>query len=481
MKLKYISIKLCSALLLMGMAIAGCEDNLEINGNIDSDSIESIYTVNTFLIDAKSNHTAPVVELYADSYKTALKLGLTKTTVTGVTAKAVIDADYLAAYNEEHGTNFALYPQELVSLGNDGTFIIDADSKQGEIEVEIKGGATILEDKTYAIPVTLKEASENLTLKESGSRCIYLVKDMRNANDCFKGDDVVKGFVYLGTSENPLNVLSFKLENGKYLWDVVALFAFNINYNSETGRPYLKCNQSCQFLLDNYETYIQPLRKRGIKVLMGVLGNHDVAGLAQLSEQGAKDFARELAYYCETYDLDGVNFDDEYSKSPDLSNPAFAPRSGLAAMRLCYETKKVMPDKIVSVYQYGSMAPCNAPAEALNFDGKDIDEWMDIIVPDYFDRARPAGNMTLKKCGGMASEYERNSGEPLTQYKAAWLKEQGYGWYMGFCPRPISFHQIWPRLVGAEELYGSPLAPATVYYKYGDPNPYPYNGPGSVQ
>lgn len=477
MNLKYIRTGLWTALLLAGMGFAGCDEELEINGNTDSAPYENIYTVNAFLRDTKSNLNAPVVELFEGSYKTALKLGLTKTAGANATAKAMIDADYLAAYNEEHGTDFELYPQELVALGNGGTFTIAFDSKQSEIEVEIKGGTTVLEGKTYAIPVTLKEATGNLTLKEEARHCMYLVKDMRNTNDCFKGEDAVKGFVYLGTSENPLNVLSFQLENGKYLWDVVALFAFNINYNSETGRPYIKCNQTAQFLLDNNETYIQPLRKRGIKVLMGLLGNHDAAGLAQLSDEGAKDFAREVAHYCKVYNLDGVNYDDEYSKSPDLDNPAYTKRGHQAAMRLCYESKMAMPDKIVSVYQYGYMVPASAPASALNFEGKDIDEWMDIIVPDYFDRARPAGNMTLKKCAGMASEYENGRGETLNAYKAAWLKSQGYGWYMGFCPRPISFHEIWPRLTGVEELYGSPLAPATVYYKTGDPTPYPYTGP----
>ena len=43
-----------------------------------------------------------------------------------------------------------------------------------------------------------------------------------------------------------------------------------------------------------------------MKVLLGLLGNHDITGLAQLSEQGAKDFAREVAQYCKAYNLDGV-------------------------------------------------------------------------------------------------------------------------------------------------------------------------------
>lgn len=101
---------------------------------------------------------------------------------------------------------------------------------------------------------------------------------------------------------------------------VVVLFAANINYDAEAGRPRVQCNPNVQYLLDNNETLLQPLRRRGVKVLLGLLGNHDITGLAQLSEQGAKDFAREVAQYCKAYNLDGVNYDDEYSNSPDLSN-----------------------------------------------------------------------------------------------------------------------------------------------------------------
>ena len=100
-------------------------------------------------------------------------------------------------------------------------------------------------------------------------------------------------------------------------------FSANINYNAETGRVYVLNNPNVQFLLDNNEQFLQPLRKRGMKVILGILGNHDAAGVAQLSDMGCREFAKELAAYCDAYNLDGVGFDDEYSTSPDLSNPWF--------------------------------------------------------------------------------------------------------------------------------------------------------------
>ena len=45
-------------------------------------------------------------------------------------------------------------------------------------------------------------------------------------------------------------------------------------------------NPNVQFLLDNNEQFLQPLRKRGMKVILGILGNHDAAGVAQTVRYG---------------------------------------------------------------------------------------------------------------------------------------------------------------------------------------------------
>lgn len=84
------------------------------------------------------------------------------------------------------------------------------------------------------------------------------------------------------------------------------------NWDAQAQRPYLKCNAYIQYLLDNNEKFLHHFVKRGTKIVLGILSNGDITGVAQLSKQGAKDFARELAQYCKAYNLDGVCFDDEY-------------------------------------------------------------------------------------------------------------------------------------------------------------------------
>ena len=472
MNIKYITSGLLAALLVSGLSVlSSCDDDLEVGNKIDESAYEGIYKNNAFLRDGKSNLVSNIVELYGDTYTTSVKMGLSKTPTTATSARVQIDADYLATYNAEHQTDFELYPAELVSFTNEGVLAVTPESKSAEVEMTVQAGADLQAGKTYVIPLMISDESSDITIKDDYAKhCIYLVKDMRNAGDCFKGEGKLKGFLFFEVNDvNPLNALSFKLENGKLLWDAVVLFAGNINYDAEAGRPRVQCNPNVQFLLDNNEKFLQPLRKRGMKVILGLLGNHDFTGLAQLSKQGAKDFARELAQYCKAYNIDGVNFDDEYSGSPDLDNPALTNRSSEAAARLCYETKQAMPDKLVTVYDYGAMYGVD------NVDGVDAKEWIDVVVGDYGRAGYPIGAMTKKQCAGISMEFNRGSGGYLSASRAKGLINNGYGWFMGFAPFPDNYPAIFSRLYdGCPVLYDSELLDPTVYYKKNDPTPYNY-------
>ena len=89
-----------------------------------------------------------------------------------------------------------------------------------------------------------------------------------------------------------------------------------------------------------------------MKVILGILGNHDRSGVANLSKEGAIKFAQELKAVVEAYELDGVFFDDEYSSYG--SYPGFVTPSVEAASRLCYECKRIMPDKLIELMSTGA-------------------------------------------------------------------------------------------------------------------------------
>jgi hypothetical protein len=297
-----------------------------------------------------------------------------------------------------------------------------------------------------------------------------------------------KQVVYIEVNDcNPLNVLEYNLEDGTPFFDAVILFAANINYDAVNDVVYLHNNPNVQALLDESEVYLQPLRKKGIKVYLGLLGNHDAAGLAQLSDWGAREWAKEVAEACRVYKLDGVNLDDEYSAAPDLTNPWFTSRSSAAAARLAYELKVAMKEACywpteVSFFEWGSIY--NTPT--IEVDGQTItqSQYVDFVVADYWGYVTPWGDLTEANCS--AASIQLNYGNEFYGYKRA--LEQGYGWIMWFAFDPSGtgginnnrVHSMTQFQAAAEKLYGKNMAePQYVYNKIGegkyDPTPYPIN------
>ena len=471
MKQKYLITGLVVAAFTGSLTLlTSCVDDLNMNAEIDESAYSGIYENNGYLRDGNSNLVSNVVELYKDTYTTSVKMGFSRVPGSNTSAQVAFDADYLTVYNEEHGTDFELYPERLVSFVNDGKLTVDHPSKSAYTDVTIRADETVVENKTYILPVAITNTSSDITVKdEEAAHCIYLIKDIRKLDNlAFKGEGAVRAFVFFDGT-NPLNALAFELENGKMLWDVVSPFAANTGWDPVAQRPYLKCNDYIQFLLDNNETFLQPLRKRGMKVVLSVVGGRDMTGVAQLSEQGAKDFARELAQYCYAYNLDGVCFDDEYTEAPDVNNPALANRSEEAAARLCYETKKAMPDKLVAVYVLGNMT-YNLP----KVDESPMSEWVDILFADYGLNAAAVIKKGVESinCAGQSMEFEQGKGGNLNPVQ---IKDNNAGWFMGFSPKVGNFESVFNRLYGGvEELYGAKLKAPTVFYKDNDATPYQY-------
>lgn len=157
------------------------------------------------------------------------------------------------------------------------------------VGITLAAASELQEGVTYLLPLRATSSTEGITLSEKAQHAVYLVKDLRAQGDAYKGPDAVRNVCYFEVNDtNPLNALEFVLkDSGKLFFDDIILFSANINYNAETGRVYVLNNPNVQFLLDNNEQFLQPLRKRGMKVILGILGNHDAAGVAQLSDMAA--------------------------------------------------------------------------------------------------------------------------------------------------------------------------------------------------
>ncbi len=459
---------------VVGVACAAlavsCTDDIEIGRNVDEGAYEAATRVDGMLLDQATNKNQSVVELRGDSYTTNVYFRLTQLPKKGVDVKVAIDPAYLETYNAAHNTAFELYPAELVTIAHDGALLLAPDEKTSiGLGVTIKASDAIQADVTYAIPLKATSVTEGITLSEAAQHAVLLVKNYRGLSDCHKGKDAIKTVLYFEVNDvNPLNALEFALKNsGKLLFDEVVLFSANMNYNRETGRVYVYNNPNVQFLLDHNDEYLQPLRKRGIKVILGILGNHDESGVGQLSSLGSMMFAQDLASICYAYNLDGVGYDDEYSNAPDLSNPLFAPVSVTAASRLLYESKRAMPDKTVMVYYLGTIY---SNIEVV--DGVMPSEFVDYAVADYGGYAQPMKGMTKKNCSGMSIELARGSGDE-SEETARERRNQGYGYYMFFALDPSKYsYQVGRVQEASRGNYDDEVVYPTHYYKKNDTTRY---------
>lgn len=462
---------------LMPGVLTSCTEEIRLYGVHDGSPVyDGSGTLQGRLTDAATSSSETALNIWQDDGAQASVLfTLGSTPGAAVDIRIGYDADaqeYLAAYNAENQTDYELYPESLVTLGNDGAILMAPDDRYSdEITVTLEpDNLLVSKSRTYIVPLKVEAVTDGVDVPEEYGRVTYIVKDIRNDLTTFKGEGAVKTVVFFELGDaNPLNALEYRMaQSGALFFDNVVLFAGNINYSALEDRVYFSRNKEVQYILDNAEDYIRPLQRAGIKVLMGVLGNHDDSGISQLSDRTAKEFAGELASYIYTYGLDGVCYDDEYSNAqPDLSNPHFVQPSSAAASRLLYETKKAMPDKLQMIYYSGYMTSYMPAVE-----GIEPGYYVDFAVDDYrAGSAEPMSGMTIAQCSGASIELSMQQGSAEagddTEATARRCKEEGYGYYMFFNLNPELYgsrNQVARCQTVASGLYGETVARVTHYY-----------------
>ncbi|MCD7901238.1 MAG: DUF1735 domain-containing protein [Bacteroides sp.] len=341
-----------------GTLFTACEDDIEVGSNDGNiyDNIDGVYGYVKSVTGARE--LSPITFFGNNPGKAQVYFELSEMASEAVTVEFKIDPTALEKYNTANGTSYQIYPQSSVSFGNGGTASIAADEiKSGTVDVTISAGGSV--GQTYALPITAEVKSGGISLSKNNQNYIFLVKPCAAIPDSDKGTGI-KSILYIEVNdENILNAGEYTMKSsGKPFFDVVNIFAANINYNSETGRAYINCNENVSYILRNADSFIRPLQAKGIKVCLTILGNHDEAGVSNLSPEAAADFAREIKTYMDVYGLDGIDFDDEYSNyKTENPSPGLEVPSRAAAARLVYECRKIMPDKIVSFYDFGDYVP----------------------------------------------------------------------------------------------------------------------------
>lgn len=424
------------------------------------------------LSDVSGENTVNIAVTKAQSNVAEIVFTLDEPAESEVSVEVYVDGEYLDEYNYLNTASLRLFPGQNVSFASDGVITVPAGERSGSIQMTIDGTTGISMDVSYLIPVCVKSI-DNASVTSSTKRVnyIYTYENPKQVKNCY--------FVAVNDT-NPLNALEYVLADGSQFFDAVVLFAANINYDADEDLVYLYNNPSVQQLLDETDTYLQPLRQKGIKVYLGLLGNRTAAGLCQLSDWGAQQWAQEVAEAVRDYKLDGVNLDDEYSSDPIIGNRWFQTKSTEAGCRLLYELKKSLSATCswpteVSVYSVGRLNKLVSVEDLETGIEYNPGQFVDFWVDDYNRASDPedAPGMTMKQCCGMSIECDAGSGS-ITESSARRIKEEGYGWVMwyAFDPNPESgiynkdkSNGLSMMKAAAKGLYDQELLDPAGYYK----------------
>ncbi|MDN5394877.1 MAG: glycosyl hydrolase family 18 protein [Chryseobacterium sp.] len=235
------------------------------------------------------------------------------------------------------------------------------------------------------------------------------------------------GICYVEVNNNNiLNAGSYKLQtSGNYLFNVVNIFAANINYDTGRGRAYLSNNNNVTKVLTNADTYIKPLQNKGMKVVLTILGNHQGAGFCNFpTREAAKDFALQLAHTVNTYGLDGIDFDDEYS---DYGQNGTGQPNDSSFVMLVQELRALLPDKIISFYYYGPAA------SKLSWNGLRVGDYINYSWNAMYGTFSAPNVPPLTKAQiSPAAVWMGNTSNSTTTSLANQTKTGGYGLFLWY-------------------------------------------------
>lgn len=425
--------------------------------------------VGATLIDADRESSDLKVSVLSSEpeYTSTLKLVLENPAPADLEVALTLDPDFLTEYAFLH-EDIDCTNLDAASVNFSGKLLVKAGETESSPVTVTLNTASAAMQVNYLIPVVVDEAKcpEALVFTSASKRVNYLLKK--------KLPKEIKNVVYLEVNNtNPLNMLEYKLEDGSPFFDVVILFAANVNYDGDRDVVYLHNNPNVQALLDDTDIYLQPLREAGMEVQLGLLPNHTAAGLVNLSDKGAQMFAYDVANACATYKLDGASLDEEYRSGSSNSDLFKYPYNGL---NLCYFLKQEFAEQCawpcqVSLFDYNWTGKSPIEINGVTYDPSEL---IDFYVANYYGSSYPwsGTNFTLKNCSG--ASIECNLGySSVNETSARNMKNNGYGWCMWFAFHPQeggginnNASRIDPMIQGAARgFYDQELAEPKYYYK----------------
>jgi hypothetical protein len=367
--MKYIK-KISNSIMLLLLAAAtvltACSEDITIPVT-DESAYEKAVQSYGYLRHAGTSDSLISVTLRSTGTVRNIYLGTTKATADGMTVSVVIDTTLVQAYNLAHSTQYSPFPLDLIQISNGAKLSVNAwRTKSDDIAITFtKNTARTPEGTSYLLPIKITD--ETINVNTDTRTLWYIVNVEQPAISPSKASGIISFCFVEVNNVNPLNVGIYKITNstngddGKPFFDICSIFAANLNYDADKGRPYIFFNENVTPILAQRDKYIKPLQDIGIKVTLAILpSGASGLGFCNLTPQGAKDLAQELKAICDAYGLDGVDFDEEYATYGINGLPA---SNDVSYGRIVYEVRQAMPDKLVNIYYYNASSLNNAIVE----------------------------------------------------------------------------------------------------------------------
>lgn len=172
------------------------------------------------------------------------------------------------------------------------------------------------------------------------------------------GDKTPKMAVYVETNDvNPVNAIDYYLSDGSRFFDIVELFAANVEAD-DNGDPCIAFNDKLAPVMADTTTYIKPIKDAGLKVLLTLLPNWDDVGLCTMTEEQAAKLAMIAHYVVDRYGLDGIGADDEYEGN-NYTQVAGSYGNFIKSLR-----DELGTDKLITTFAYGHIGSSQIDEDA---------------------------------------------------------------------------------------------------------------------
>lgn len=342
------------------------------------------------------------------SFTLSLYLPVNEPTSPTPATKAQLEK-MLQAYQEFKGADdYALLPEQNYELSASE---IAKGAQQGKISLKIKDFAN-LPQGNYILPLVYT------ALGQTAQYLVFVRKDVEfsalsdtnkksmpvTTVSCPDRTEPIKMIAYVETNDYDIrNIGQFVLKDSKKpVFDMIVLFAANMNYDAVQGKRVLHFNEKLQPIIKDPQKYFKPLKDRGIKILIDILPNHQGVGYFNFQNyEEALDFAKECKSYADQLGIDGFDLDEEYADYHVLpSKPVVGVKSFMWFIRAM---KEVMPEKLLTLYEF------NHGMAASNTDewGKTPKDYFDYSWSDYGVWGESQIGMPAERYGNRSVEASR--------------------------------------------------------------------------